>query len=133
MIIFYRLLKASLFVYFAQKAILKRQQIFYWLTLADAQIPPQKKPDLLIVFPMPIPTILNQCDTRPYALPQFRSNFEASAETSAENPIIMRFVISNFFKIDPILNFEIYEFFEIHLANDVSAWFKNCEFRNYFA
>ena len=39
-------------------------------------------------------------------------------------------VISNFFKIDPILYFE---FFEIHLANDVSAWFKNCEFRNYFA
>ena len=77
--------------------------------------------------------IENLCDTRPYALPRFRSNFEATAETSAENLIIMRFVISNFFKIDPILNYEFFEFFEIHLANDVSAWFKNFEFRNYFA
>lgn len=57
MIIFYRLLKTSLFVYYAQKAILKRQRIFYWLTLADAQIPPKKEPNLLIVLPMPITTI----------------------------------------------------------------------------
>ena len=48
---FYRLLKTSLFVYFAQKAILKRQRIFYWLTLADAQIPPKRSPICLSFSP----------------------------------------------------------------------------------